>query len=61
MYKGLALANNGSGNFLYATDFHNNKIDVFDTNFAKVTTSGGFTEQAIRGATLKTNGAFSVK
>ena len=35
VYKGLTLANNGSGNFLYATDFHNNKVDVFDTNFTK--------------------------
>jgi uncharacterized protein (TIGR03118 family) len=35
VYKGLALANNGTANFLYATDFHNNKIDVFDSKFAK--------------------------
>lgn len=35
VYKGLALANNGSGNFLYATDFHNNKVDVFDASFTK--------------------------
>ena len=35
VYKGLALADNGQGNFLYATDFHNNKIDVFDANFAR--------------------------
>jgi uncharacterized protein (TIGR03118 family) len=35
VYKGLALANNGTANFLYATDFHNNKIDVFDAKFAK--------------------------
>ena len=30
VYKGLALAKNGTANFLYATDFHNNKVDVFD-------------------------------
>ncbi len=35
VYKGLTLANNGAGNFLYATDFHNNKVDVFDTHFTK--------------------------
>jgi len=35
VYKGLAIANNGAGNFLYATDFHGNKVDVFDTHFAK--------------------------
>jgi uncharacterized protein (TIGR03118 family) len=35
IYKGLAIAKNAGASFLYATDFHNNKIDVFDTNFAK--------------------------
>ncbi|MDI3259396.1 MAG: TIGR03118 family protein [Sinobacteraceae bacterium] len=35
VYKGLALASNGGANFLYATDFHNNKIDVFDKNFTR--------------------------
>jgi uncharacterized protein (TIGR03118 family) len=37
VYKGLALANNGQANFLYATDFHNNKIDVFDASFTRQT------------------------
>ena len=36
VYKGLALASNAGGSrFLYATDFANAKIDVFDTTFAK--------------------------
>jgi uncharacterized protein (TIGR03118 family) len=35
VYKGIALANNGAGNFLYATDFHGNKVDVFDAQFRK--------------------------
>jgi uncharacterized protein (TIGR03118 family) len=35
VYKGLALANNGTGNFLYAADFANGKIDVYDGTFAK--------------------------
>ena len=35
VYKGLALGTVGGANFLYATDLHNNKIDVFDTTFAK--------------------------
>jgi uncharacterized protein (TIGR03118 family) len=47
VYKGLAIANNGSGNFLYATDFHNNKVDVFDKSFAKATTTGGFTDPTL--------------
>jgi uncharacterized protein (TIGR03118 family) len=39
VYKGLAIANNGAGNFLYATDFHGGKVDVFDAHFTKQTTS----------------------
>jgi uncharacterized protein (TIGR03118 family) len=35
VYKGLALGTVSGANFLYATDLHNNKVDVFDTNFAK--------------------------
>jgi uncharacterized protein (TIGR03118 family) len=33
VYKGIAMANDGGANFLYATDFHNAKIDVFDKSF----------------------------
>jgi uncharacterized protein (TIGR03118 family) len=36
VYKLLAMDSTSQGNFLYATDFHNNKIDVFDKNFNKV-------------------------
>jgi uncharacterized protein (TIGR03118 family) len=39
VYKGLALAENAGQPFLYATDFHNAKVDVFDAAFAKQTTS----------------------
>lgn len=35
VYKGLALATLNGATFLYATDLHNNKVDVFDTNFLK--------------------------
>jgi uncharacterized protein (TIGR03118 family) len=43
VYKGLALGNNGTGNFLYAANFRQGTIDVFDTTFKKVTLgSGGF-------------------
>jgi len=38
VYKGLEMAADGGANFLYATDFHNAKIDVFDMNFAPVST-----------------------
>jgi uncharacterized protein (TIGR03118 family) len=35
VYKGLALGTVNGATFLYATDLHNNKVDVFDTNFTK--------------------------
>jgi uncharacterized protein (TIGR03118 family) len=47
IYKGLALAGNGTAHFLYATDFHNNRIDVFDSNFQPVTLTGGFSDPRI--------------
>ncbi len=34
VYTGLAYANNGSGNFIYAADFANGTIDVFNSAFA---------------------------
>jgi uncharacterized protein (TIGR03118 family) len=47
IYKGLALAGTGNGFQLYATDFHNGKIDVFDSAFHPVTAPGGFTDPTI--------------
>jgi uncharacterized protein (TIGR03118 family) len=47
VYKGLAIASNSQGTFLYATDFHNGAIDVFDSNFARVTLSGSFTDPSL--------------
>jgi len=35
VYKGLATGSVNGVSYLYATDLHNNKIDVFDTNFTK--------------------------
>jgi uncharacterized protein (TIGR03118 family) len=35
VYKALALGTVNGASFLYATDLHNNKVDVFDTNFTK--------------------------
>src|SRR3984885_7142504 len=35
VYKGLAIGAVGGATYLYATDLHNNKFDVFDTNFSK--------------------------
>ena len=45
IYKGLTLAStNKNGPRLYATDFHNGKVDVFDSSFAPVHTAGAFTD-----------------
>src|SRR5580704_14176585 len=35
VYIGLAIGTVSGATFLYATDLHNNKVDVFDTNFTK--------------------------
>jgi uncharacterized protein (TIGR03118 family) len=48
VYKGLALGTVSGSSLLYATDLHNNKVDVFDTNFAKPTAmQGKFIDPAI--------------
>ncbi len=47
IYKGLAIASSNGANFLYATDFHNAKIDVFDGSFARVTSAGGFLDPTL--------------
>lgn len=44
IYKGIALANNGTANFLYLADFHNAKIDVLDSSYHLVHLSGSFTD-----------------
>ncbi len=41
VYKGLALGTVNGATYLYATDLHNNKVDVFDTNFSKPTAMQG--------------------
>jgi uncharacterized protein (TIGR03118 family) len=40
IYKGLAIADTSAGPRLYAADFHNARVDVFDGNFALVPDSG---------------------
>jgi uncharacterized protein (TIGR03118 family) len=46
-YKGLALAQTTNGDFLYAADFHNNHVDVFDSAFHAVTIPGGFVDPGL--------------
>ena len=45
IYKGLAIANTAAGPRLYAADFHNAKVDVFDGSFNPV--PGGFVDPAL--------------
>src|SRR3954471_15122813 len=42
-YKGLAIANDR----LYATDFHNGRVDAFAPHFKLVTTAGGFKDSKV--------------
>ena len=44
VYTGLALGNNGSGNFLYAANSAGNTIDVFNSLFTQVSLSGSFSD-----------------
>jgi uncharacterized protein (TIGR03118 family) len=43
-YKGLALSGNGTTHLLYATDFRNNRVDVFDGTFKPVMMPGAFVD-----------------
>jgi uncharacterized protein (TIGR03118 family) len=46
-YKGLAIASTVAGDFIYATDFHNGRVDVFNGNFQPVTAPGAFVDSHI--------------
>jgi uncharacterized protein (TIGR03118 family) len=72
VYKGLTMAQNSGSQFLYATDFHNNKVDVFDHTFQKQATSAtaftfkdpaipaGFAPFGIQALATGANGAMQV-
>ncbi|HEY3209998.1 MAG TPA: TIGR03118 family protein [Actinomycetota bacterium] len=47
IYKGLAIASTADGDFIYATDFHNARVDVFDGDFNLVTAPGAFADPRI--------------
>lgn len=40
VYKGLAIADTSAGPRLYATDFHNDRVDVYDSSFNLVPDTG---------------------
>jgi uncharacterized protein (TIGR03118 family) len=44
VYKALTLAGNAQGTFLYATNFHNGTVDVFDSQFHQAHLAGSFTD-----------------
>ena len=44
IYKGLAIGTTGGADYLYATDFHNARVDVFDSAFALQTWDGAFVD-----------------
>jgi uncharacterized protein (TIGR03118 family) len=46
-YKGLAIGSTAQGNFLYATDFHNRRVDVFNGNLKRVHSKGMFVDPGI--------------
>jgi uncharacterized protein (TIGR03118 family) len=47
IYKGIALAGNGTENRIYVTDFHNRSVDVYDNHFEEVEVKGGFRDPTI--------------
>ena len=47
VYKGLALGGNGTAHLIYATDFHNRRVDVFNAHFTQVTRAGAFQDSAV--------------
>jgi uncharacterized protein (TIGR03118 family) len=47
VYKGLAIASYAGANYLYAADFRNNAIDVYNGSFVKATLPGGFRDPAL--------------
>lgn len=47
VYKGLTIATSDSGTFLYASNFHDGTVDVFDSGFHQVQMPGGFTDPTI--------------
>jgi uncharacterized protein (TIGR03118 family) len=44
VYKGLTIATNDDGTFLYASNFHDGTVDVFNSSFKLVHLEGDFTD-----------------
>src|SRR4029077_16364300 len=47
VYKALTVGSNAQGTFLFATNFHNGTVDVFDSHFHQVQLAGSFSDPNI--------------
>jgi uncharacterized protein (TIGR03118 family) len=47
IYKGLAIATTPQGSRLFATDFHNGRVDVFNGQYQIITVAGGFEDSTL--------------
>jgi uncharacterized protein (TIGR03118 family) len=47
IYKGLAIASVAGNNYLYATDFHNGRVDVFNGSFMRQQWAGAFSDPTL--------------
>jgi uncharacterized protein (TIGR03118 family) len=47
IYKGLASGNNGTGNFIYTTNFAEAKVEAYDKDFAEAELAGDFSDPNI--------------
>lgn len=47
VYTGVAVENNGKASYILAANFAENTIDVFDTEFARITLAGHFDDPAV--------------
>src|SRR6185295_11524680 len=43
-YKGLAIDSTTAGTRLYAADFHNGRVDVFDSSFTPIVDASAFVD-----------------
>jgi uncharacterized protein (TIGR03118 family) len=61
VYTGLAIGTNADGNRLYAADFANGNIDVYDGDYALTTVSGGFVDPTIPNTMGNTYHPFNIQ
>jgi uncharacterized protein (TIGR03118 family) len=47
VYKGLTLATGAEGTFLYASNFHDGTVDVFNSQFQLIHLAGDFTDPSL--------------